>query len=82
MARYLKVTQERSAIGRLAVQGVTLRGLGITKRGRTAYVEDTPSNRGMVNAVGHLVSFEEVTQKERDAALSATRRRSYEVLED
>ena len=49
------VTQTKSAIGRKADQRQTLIGLGLNKIGRTRELEDTPSVRGMLNKVGHLV---------------------------
>ena len=49
------VKQIRSAARRPAVQTVTLKGLGLNKLNRTRELEDTPSVRGMVNAISHLV---------------------------
>ncbi len=51
----LRVTQTRSAIGRKPGQRETLIGLGLNKIGRTRELEDTPSVRGMINKVKHLV---------------------------
>lgn len=56
----VKVTQIRSAIRRPKDQGETLRGLGLGKMNRTRELEDTPSVRGMINKVRHLVRVEEV----------------------
>ena len=56
----IKVTQTRSAIGRGADQCGTLVGLGLTKIGRTKVLEDTPSIRGMIKKVKHLISVETV----------------------
>ena len=53
------VTQIRSAIGRQGVQRETLKGLGLNKMHRTRTLEDTPSVRGMINHVKHLVRVEE-----------------------
>ena len=53
------VTQTRSAIGRQADQRQTLIGLGLNKIGRTSELEDTPSVRGMINKVKHLVKVED-----------------------
>jgi large subunit ribosomal protein L30 len=55
----LVVTQTRSAIGRQADQRETLIGLGLNKIGRTRELEDTPSVRGMINKVKHLVKVED-----------------------
>ncbi len=53
------VTQTGSPIGRFAYQRATLIGLGLNKLNRTRTLEDTPSVRGMINAVKHLVKVEE-----------------------
>ena len=49
------VKQIRSANRRPEVQTATLKGLGLNKLHRTRELEDTPSVRGMVNAISHLV---------------------------
>jgi large subunit ribosomal protein L30 len=59
MAR-LRVTQVRSEIGGKRNQRETLRTLGLRKPGQTVIKEDRPEIRGMVNAVRHLVTVEEV----------------------
>ncbi|MCH8183576.1 MAG: 50S ribosomal protein L30 [Proteobacteria bacterium] len=55
----LKVTQVGSPIGRRADQRATLIGLGLNKMHRTRELEDTPSVRGMINKIKHLVRVEE-----------------------
>ena len=55
----IKVTQTGSPIGRTADQLGTLIGLGLNKRHRSKVLEDTPSVRGMINKVRHLVRVEE-----------------------
>lgn len=55
----IKVTRIGSSIGRPANQELNLRGLGLTKTGRTVELEDTPSVRGMIRKVAHLVKVEE-----------------------
>ncbi len=55
----LKITQIKSCIGRKKDQRQTLIGLGLNKVNRSKSLEDTPSIRGMVNKVKHLVVFEE-----------------------
>ena len=52
------VTQTGSPIGRKAYQRATLVGLGLNKMHRTRTLEDTPSVRGMIQKVKHLVSVE------------------------
>ena len=53
------VRQIRSANRRPAVQAQTLKGLGLGKIRRERTLEDTPSVRGMINAVSHLVEIVE-----------------------
>jgi len=55
----VKVTQTGSPIGRPKDQRETLKGLGLNKMNRTRELEDTPSVRGMINKVQHLVRVEE-----------------------
>lgn len=55
----VKVTQTGSPIGRRADQRATLIGLGLNKMNKTRELEDTPSVRGMINKVSHLVRIEE-----------------------
>ena len=58
MAKTIKVTQTRSAIGRLPKHKATLRGLGLRRINHTVELEDTPSVRGMVNQVYYMVKVE------------------------
>ena len=51
------VKQIRSAARRPAIQTATLKGLGLNKMNRTRELEDTPSVRGMVNSISHLVEI-------------------------
>ena len=53
------VRQIRSANRKPDIQAQTLRGLGLGKIRRTRTLEDTPSVRGMSNAVSHLVEIVE-----------------------
>ena len=57
MAKTIVVKQTGSPIRRPAKQRATLVGLGLNKIGRTRELEDTPSVRGMVNAVSHMVEI-------------------------
>ncbi len=59
MAGMLKVTLIKSMIGRPEKHRKVLRGMGLTKLNRTVSLKDTPSIRGMVNTVSHLVMVEE-----------------------
>ena len=49
------VTQKKSPIGRQSYQRKTLIGLGLNKIGRSKELGDTPSIRGMIGKVKHLV---------------------------
>jgi len=60
MSGRLKVTQIRSGIGGLRRQRETLRSLGLKRVGDVVVKEDRPEIRGMVAAVTHLVTVEEV----------------------
>lgn len=53
------VKQVASAARRPEIQAATLRGLGLGKINRTRELEDTPSVRGMVNKIPHLVQIVE-----------------------
>ena len=55
----LTVRQTGSPIRREASQRATLVGLGLNKVGRTRTLEDTPSVRGMIRKVSHLVEIVE-----------------------
>lgn len=56
----IKVTQIGSPIGRNGNQEKNLIGLGLNKMNRSRVLEDTPSIRGMIGKVKHLVKVEEV----------------------
>ena len=55
----IRVTQIGSPIGRKPDQRATLIGLGLNKMHRTRELEDTPSVRGMINKISHLVKIED-----------------------
>jgi len=55
----VKVTQIASVAGRKPGQKGTLIGLGLNKIRRTRELEDTPSVRGMIRKVAHLVKVDE-----------------------
>jgi large subunit ribosomal protein L30 len=56
----LRVTQIKSKIGGTQVQRDTLRSLGLRRIGHVVVKADRPEIRGMVQAVRHLVTVEEV----------------------
>ena len=56
----LKVTQIRGVVGEKDFARQTLRSLGLKRIGDTVVKADRPEFRGMVRAVAHLVTVEEV----------------------
>lgn len=64
MAGKLRVTLERSATRRAPNQKATVRALGLNKLRASVVHDDTPSIRGMIYTVRHLVTVEEVDQNE------------------
>ena len=56
----LRVTQKKSTIGEQDTFRVTLQGLGLKGPGTTVVVNNTPSFRGAIKKVIHLISVEEV----------------------
>ena len=54
----IKVTQTKSAIGRIKSHKACLLRLGLKRIGHTVEVEDSPSVRGMVNKVYYMVRVE------------------------
>ncbi|HMW47092.1 MAG TPA: 50S ribosomal protein L30 [Cellvibrionaceae bacterium] len=56
--KLVKVTQTKSAAGRLAAHKACLIGLGLRRIGHTVEVEDTPSVRGMINKVSYMLKIE------------------------
>ncbi len=52
----IKVKQIKSKIGAPLDQKQTLLALGLRKISQVVEIEDTPSNRGMVRKVHHLVN--------------------------
>jgi len=56
----IKISLKRSTIGSLPKQRATVRSLGLRKIGSSTVQEDTPAIKGMVRAVQHLVTVEEV----------------------
>ena len=57
MAKTIVVRQIGSPIRRPAKQRATLIGLGLNKMHKTRELEDTPSVRGMVSKISHLVEI-------------------------
>ncbi len=60
MKKQLKVKQVRSVIGQEHSMRLTIKGLGLRGPGSEVVVANTPSFRGAVKKVMHLVKVEEV----------------------
>ena len=60
-SKKVRVTQVASVAGRLPGQRETLIGLGLNKVRRTRELEDTPSVRGMIRKVAHLIKVVELS---------------------
>ena len=56
----LEVKQIGSPIRRQKVQALCLKGLGLGKLNRLKVLEDTPSIRGLICKVHHLVAVKEL----------------------
>ena len=57
MASKIYVKQIRSPIRRPQVQKEILRGLGLNKMNKVSELNDTPSIRGMINKIPHLIQI-------------------------
>jgi len=62
MTTRLEVTYTRSSIGRSERQKRTVEALGLRKLHDTVLHTDNESVRGMINAVGHLVTWREIEE--------------------
>lgn len=58
----IKVTYFKSSIGYRQSQKDTIRSLGLRRLNHSVVVEDTPSARGRVETVKHLVRVEPVEE--------------------
>lgn len=56
----LKITLERSLIGRLSKHRATAESLGLRKINDTTVQPDNPSTRGKIAEIGYLLKVEEV----------------------
>ena len=59
MVNKIYVKQIRSPIRRPEIQRKILKGLGLNKMNKTSELIDTPSIRGMINKIKHLVQVVE-----------------------
>jgi large subunit ribosomal protein L30 len=60
LPKQIKVTQRKSVISEPPAARAVLKGLGLGRIGRSVTVANTPSFRGMIKKVIHLVVIEEV----------------------
>jgi large subunit ribosomal protein L30 len=58
-AKVLRITLKRSGIGCPRRQRETLRGLGLTRVGKTTLRHDSPALQGMLRKVHHLIEVHE-----------------------
>jgi large subunit ribosomal protein L30 len=58
----LRITCTHSPIGYREDQRATLKSLGLNKMNQSVVKEDSPSLRGMILKVRHLVTIEEVSK--------------------
>lgn len=56
----LKITLVKSVIGNTPVNRRTVAALGLRKIGKIVYKVDSPSSRGMLRNIAHLIKVEEV----------------------
>jgi large subunit ribosomal protein L30 len=54
----ISVTLKKSGIGKAKDQKATIRGLGFKRLNQTVTLKDTPSVRGMINKISHLVEVQ------------------------
>ena len=59
VAKTLRITYVKSAIGYSQQQKRTIRALGLRRLGQSVQHDDTPVLRGMVDRVRHLVQVED-----------------------
>lgn len=67
MKPFLRVRQKASTIGQVEHTRRVIQGLCLRGPGSEVVVANTPSFRGMIKKVLHLVEVEEVAEKERRA---------------
>ena len=58
--KHFRVSLKKSGIGRPEKHKLVLKGLGLTRFGKTVSLKDTPAIRGMLKKVVHLVKVEPV----------------------
>ena len=54
-SKTMQIKLIKSGIGRIKKHKLCIRGLGFKKLNQVVTVEDTPSNRGMINKISDMV---------------------------
>ena len=54
-SKTIQIKLIKSGIGRIKKHKLCIRGLGFKKLNQVVTVEDTPSNRGMINKISDMV---------------------------
>lgn len=57
--KVIKITLVRSPIGNTERHKATIRALGLRKIGQTVEQKDSPTVRGMISKVNHLIQVED-----------------------
>ena len=70
MKPLLRVRQRASTIGQVEHLRKVIKGLGLRGLGSEVVVANTPSFRGMVKKVMHLVDVQEIAEEERGSKAS------------
>lgn len=70
MKPLLRVRQRASTIGQVEYLRKVIKGLGLRGLGSEVVVANTPSFRGMVKKVMHLVEVQEIAEEERGSKAS------------
>ena len=55
----IKIKLVKSGIGRMQNHKLCIKGLGFKKVSQIVEVEDTPSNRGMINKISDMVEIQD-----------------------
>ena len=58
-SKTIQIKLIKSGIGRIKKHKLCIRGLGFKKLNQVVTVEDTPSNRGMINKISDMVEVVE-----------------------
>ena len=59
MSKTLRITLRRSLIGRAEKHRRVVHSLGLRKLNKTVVLKDTPTVRGMIQKVSHMLEVEE-----------------------